>query len=58
MTVARATLVARDIRAVEDVLVKLEHELETAEGELRAKLERFVAEMRLRLKKVARTELH
>jgi hypothetical protein len=50
--------VARDIRAIEDALVKLEHELETAEGERRATLERLVAEIRRGLKKVARIELH
>jgi hypothetical protein len=58
MTVARAMLVARDIRAIEDALVKLEHELETAEGEHRATLERLVSEIRRGLKRVARIELH
>jgi hypothetical protein len=58
MTVARAMLVARDIRAIEALLVKLEHELETAEGERRATLERWVAEIRRGLKRVARLELH
>jgi len=42
-------------RAIEDALVKLEHELEAIEGEHRATL---VAEIRRRLKKVARIELH
>ncbi len=51
-------LVARDIRAIEDALVKLEHELETTEGEHRATLERLVSEIRRGLKRVARIELH
>jgi hypothetical protein len=45
-------------RAIEDALVKLEHELETTEGEHRATLERLVSEIRRGLKRVARIELH
>ena len=38
MTV-RSTRVARDVRAIEDALVKLDRELEDAEGERRVALE-------------------
>ena len=58
MTVARAMLVAMDIRAVEAALVRLERELENAEGDPRVVLKSWVAKIRRGLKKVARIELH
>ncbi len=57
MTV-RATLVAMNVRAIEDALVKLERELEDAEGERRVTLELWVAEIRRGLGKIVRLELH
>jgi hypothetical protein len=57
MTV-RSTRVARDVRAIEDALVKLEHELEDSEGERRVALELWVAEIRRALGRIARLELH
>ena len=55
MPVARAMLAARDIRAIEDELVKLERALDDAE-ERRATLKLWVAEIRRKLKKVARID--
>jgi hypothetical protein len=57
MTV-RATLVASDVCALEDALVKLERELENAEGERRATLKRWVAEIRRGLEGMSRVVLH
>jgi len=57
MTV-RATLVAMNVRAIEDALVKLERELEDAEGGRRVTLELWVAEIRRGLRKIVRLELH
>jgi hypothetical protein len=54
MTVARAMLVARDIRAIEAALVKLERELESTEGDRRVILEGWVAETHRGLERVAR----
>ena len=55
---ARSTRVARDVRAIEDALVKLDRELEDAEGERRVALELWVAQIRRALGRIARLELH
>jgi hypothetical protein len=57
MTV-RSTRVARDVRAIEALLVKLERELEDAEGEQRTALEIWVSEIRRALGRIGRLELH
>jgi hypothetical protein len=57
MTV-RATLVATNVRAIEDALVKLERELEDAGGERRVALELWVSEIRRGLGRIVRLELH